>query len=36
MATEFLGKVDEDLTMVEFGCGRGAGTLYLSELLKIK
>lgn len=36
MATEFLGKVDEDLVMLEFGCGRGAGTLYLSELLKIK
>lgn len=36
MATDFLGKVQEGLTMVEFGCGRGAGTLYLSEVLKLK
>ena len=34
MATDFLGKVPEDLSMIEFGCGRGAGTMVLSELLK--
>ena len=34
MATEFISPVKEGLTFVEFGCGRGAGTVYLSELLK--
>ena len=36
ICTEFLGPVKEDLLLVEFGCGRGAGTVYMSELLKTK
>ena len=31
---ELSGYVKEGLTILEFGCGRGAGTVYLSELLK--